>query len=234
MSAILLCLLLVFSVAGWWLSHQGLTSKPWLECGPGTVGDHDRHLDVPPAKTGLFVLLAVVGALFALFTSGYFIRTEYSDWRTMPIPPVVWVNTGILVIASISIQGALISARKGEFRNCKFWLANTCVATLAFLVGQLLAWQQLADSGYVLTANPANSFFYMITAVHGFHILGGMVALGRAIWLARHEAPLEKLRSSLELCAPYWHFLLIVWVFMLVVLIGWANEFLDICGRLLH
>jgi cytochrome c oxidase subunit III len=87
-------------------------------------------------------------------------------------------------------------------------------------------------AGYVVTANPANSFFYLVTAIHGLHLLGGLVALGRTIAKLWRGADLPKLRLSVELCALYWHFLLLVWLMLLGLLTGWTLAFLDFCGRL--
>lgn len=234
MAAVLLFLLVVFVIVGWWLSGQRLGSKPWLETGLESVGEGHDKLPLPIAKIGLGVFLAVVGALFALLASGFFMRMEYPDWRSMPLPSYVWINTALLVLGSISMQGALISARKNESRNSKIWLGNACVATLGFLFGQALAWQHLSNIGYGLTANPANSFFYMITAIHGLHILGGVIALGRAVLKARNGASREDVELSLELCAIYWHFLLFVWFILLIVLVGWANDLFDLCTQLLN
>ena len=88
----------------------------------------------------------------------------------------------------------------------------------AFLIGQLLAWQQLNAGGYYLASNPASTFFYLLTAVHGLHLLGGLVALGRAAIRVRRGVDPNRLRLSLELCAMYWHFLLLVWLVLFALL----------------
>ena len=93
------------------------------------------------------------------------------------------------------------------------------VLALAFLAGQLLAWRQLDAAGYFLASNPANSFFYLLTAVHGLHVLGGLVALARAtakVWRGRD---VDQVRLSVELCAIYWHFLLFVWLVLFALLL---------------
>ena len=101
------------------------------------------------------------------------------------------------------------------------------------MIGQLLAWQQLNVAGYFLTANPANAFFYLITAVHGLHVLGGLAALGRTIAKAWRGVEVSRLRLSIELCTMYWHFLLLVWLILLALLTGWADDFAAICRQLL-
>ncbi len=233
MSAILIFLLVVGVISGWWLSHQRLTSKPWLEVGLDSVVEGTDGVRMPKAKVGLIVFLAVVGALFALFASGFFMRMEYPDWQSMPLPRIVWFSTGFLVMGSVSLHFALNDIRKAGSSSYYVWIANAGFANLVFLFGQARAWQHLVDSGYALTGNPANSFFYMITAIHGLHILGGLVALGRTSWMAGSGAPKNKLQASLELCALYWHFLLFVWLIMLVILVGWANDLFDLCTQLL-
>ena len=107
------------------------------------------------------------------------------------------------------------------------------VSAVTFLIGQLLAWQQLRGAGYVLAGNPANSFFYLITGLHGLHLLGGLIALGRTTARAFSGLALPKLRLSIELCTMYWHFLLLVWLILLGLLTGSADDFLKMCRQVL-
>ncbi|TIX95412.1 MAG: cytochrome-c oxidase, partial [Mesorhizobium sp.] len=134
---------------------------------------------LPTAKIGLGVFLAVVGCLFSLFTSAYFMRMGLSDWRPLPLPRLLWLNTGVLLLSSIALQCAVVAARKGQIDNVRLGLATAGFTSFAFLIGQLMAWRQLTEDGYLLAANPANSFFYLITGMHGLHILGGLIGLGR-------------------------------------------------------
>ena len=225
MTAALIFLLAVIGIALWWLSHQRLTSKPWLESGLDSVEDGADGIDMPKAKIGLIVFLAVVGTLFALFTSGYFMRQEMSDWRAMPLPPVLWLNTGLLVFGSISLHFALIAARNDDLDAVKNRLGLACIFTIGFLTGQIVAWMQLVANGFVLTENPATSFFYLITGIHGLHIIGGLVALSRTTLSARrHGAVMNLLRPRIELCALYWHFLLFVWIVVLAAMLGWLSD----------
>lgn len=233
MSVILVFLMVVLGVAGWWLLQQRITSKPWLEQGiPAAYPDGDVTHQ-PTAKIALVVFLAVVGALFALFASAYFMRMEYVDWQAPPFPPVLWLNTGILLLASIALHVAVMAARKGHQDTLRLALVTAALTTLAFLVGQLMAWHDLSLEGYLLDGNPANSFFYLITGLHGLHIVGGIVALSRTTTRAFRGALDEKLTLGVELCAMYWHFLFIVWLAMFVVLAGWASDFIAVCRQFL-
>jgi cytochrome c oxidase subunit 3 len=94
----------------------------------------------------------------------------------------------------------------------KTWLLVGGVCTALFLSGQLVAWQQLSASGYLMTGNPANAFFYLLTALHGLHLLGGMWVWGRTTTRVLTGADVESVRLSVELCTVYWHYLLLVWI----------------------
>jgi cytochrome c oxidase subunit III len=231
MGSILLFLSVLAIIGAWWLSRQGLASKPWLE--QGTADILPEANATPPSKIGLGIFLAVVGSLFALFFSAYAMRMQLPDWRTLPIPAILWLNTAMLVLSSLALHGATSAIGRGEMPELRMGLLAAGISAMAFLSGQLLAWRQLTGEGYLLAANPANAFFYVLTGVHGLHLLGGLVALGRTTEKAWRETTTEPLRLSVELCATYWHFLLLVWLVFLSVLTGWAGEFVDICRQLL-
>jgi len=233
-SAIVLFLGAIAVIAGWWLSQQRLTAKPWLE--EGVLGDlpGTDTMTWPAAKVGLGVFLAVAGSLFTLFISAYSMRMNMADWRAMPVPTVLWFNTGVLVLSSAALQWAYVATRRNDMDGAIVGLLAAGGAAITFLAGQLLAWQQLSVAGYFVASNPANAFFYMITAVHGLHLTGGLVALGRTTAKVWHRnAATAEMRLSVELCTIYWHFLLLVWLVLLGLLTGWTNDFVDICRQLL-
>ena len=233
MSAIILFMAGIAAIAGWWLSQQRLGAKPWLE--EGVIADFrgDSVSSLPPAKVGLGVFLAVVGSLFALFISAYSMRMTMVDWRALPVPRLLWFNTGVLILSSAALQWAHVAARRNDMDGVIVGLCAGGAFAVIFLVGQLLAWQQLRVAGYFLASNPANSFFYLITAVHGLHLMGGLVALGRTTAKVWRGVEMTRVRLSVELCAIYWHFLLLIWLVLLGLLSGWTDGFVDICRQLL-
>lgn len=233
MSVIILFMAGIAAIAGWWLSQQRLASKPWLEEGVLVDFRGDNASSLPPAKIGLGVFLAVVGSLFALFISAYSMRMNMVDWRALPVPKLLWFNTGVLVTSSIALQWAYIAARRNDMDGVIIGLLAGGVSAAIFLVGQLLAWQQLNVAGYFVASNPANSFFYLITAMHGLHLMGGLVALARTTAKVWRGAEMTQVRLSVELCAIYWHFLLLVWLVLLGLLTGWTDNFVEICRQLL-
>lgn len=233
MTAIIIFMTGVALIAGWWLAHQRLASKPWLEEGPADDLPFRHTISLPPAKIGLGVFLAVAGALFTLFISAYTVRMGQADWRPIPLPPLLWFNTAVLVMSSAALQWASISARRNNRDDMLTGLLAAAITSATFLAGQALAWWQLVSYGYFLAANPANDFFYLLTAVHGLHLLGGVAALARTFIHAQRNPDASRARMSVELCAIYWHFLLVVWLILFALLNGWVVAFLEICRQLI-
>ncbi len=233
MSITILFLAVIGAIVAWWLSRQRLTAKPWLEVGaiddfPGTGAS-----SLPAATIGLGVFLAVVGTLFALLISAYFMRMQVADWAQMPAPKLLWFNTGVLILSSVALQYAQVAARRGRMDGVGDGLILGGLFAITFLVGQLFVWQQLNAAGYFLAANPANAFFYLLTGVHGLHLLGGLVALGRAADKVWRGFEVNQVRLSVQLCAVYWHFLLALWLVLFTLLTPWVGDFADICRQLL-
>jgi cytochrome c oxidase subunit 3 len=211
-----LFLAVIAAIVAWWLVQQRLTAKPWLE--PGAIGATGAS-SLPAAKIGLAVFLAVVGCLFTLLISAYSMRMEMGEWRPAPVPKLLWLNTGMLILSSGAMQWAQVAARRGRMDSVRAGLLTGGVFAFAFLAGQLVAWRQLDAAGYYLATNPAAAFFYLITGVHGLHILGGQVALGRTLDKAWQGVAVGKVRLSVDLCAMYWHFLLFVWLVLFGLLL---------------
>ncbi|MBB3145998.1 cytochrome c oxidase subunit 3 [Phyllobacterium trifolii] len=233
MSAILIFLAGLASIIIWWMAQQRLTSKPWLESARASDIFPITRSSIPTVKIGLGVFLAVVGALFTLFISAYFMRMGLQDWWAIPLPGVLWVNTAALVVSSVALEMAKSSAQQNDAYAMKIALLASFVTAIGFLAGQLFAWRELVSEGYVLADNPANSFFYLITGMHGLHILGGLLVLSRTTFNVWQGEPPKEARLSIELCAMYWHFMLIVWLVIFALFAGWANDFVDICRQLL-
>ena len=230
MSVILLFLVAVIAVAFWWLLRQGVMSKPWLETGPSPVAE-TRRGGRSIERVGLGIFLAVVGCLFALFGSAFVMRMDEEAWWSLTLPPIVWVNTAQLVFASLFLHMAYASAKRRDRPGVRRDMAVAALATSGFLVGQLLAWRELTMAGDGLVSAPAASFFYLLSGLHGLHILGGLVALGLVV--ARCGSDMSRLRASAGLCTAYWDFLLLVWLGLLTLFLGWTNNFVDICRSVL-
>jgi cytochrome c oxidase subunit 3 len=216
----LLVLAAIMAAVVWWLLWQTLDTKPWIEQRSIAGGDGEGAISLPTVKVGLGVFLIVVTSLFALFISAYFMRMHVGDWSSLPKPGLLWLNTGVLVLTSIAMQwtrGAAKRERIGAVRN---GLIVAGALTVAFLVGQLLVWQQLIGLGYFAATNPANAFFYLFTALHGLHLLGGLVAWRKTTMKVWRGARARDVRLSVELCTVYWHYLLVVWLVLFGLLLS--------------
>jgi cytochrome c oxidase subunit 3 len=219
MTITLVFLACLMAIVLWWLFRQSVNVQPWV----AEASAHDVHgavLARPAAKTALVVFLAVATSLFALFISAYAMRMHFGDWTPLQEPRLLTWNTGLLMVTSGAMQWTVVAARREDIEGVRRGLVAAGVLTVAFLVGQFLAWKQLSDAGVFLTSNPANAFFYLLTGVHGVHLLGGLVAWGRTTAKAWRGAEVASVRLSIELCAIYWHFLLAVWLVLFALLLS--------------
>jgi len=212
---------------------QQLTAKPWLATG-AALGDlrHPDEAHRVAKRTALWVFLAVVAVLFMLLLIAYSGRMTYEDWRPAPQLGLLWANTFVLVLGSVALQWAQHSVRRGRMDAMRVGLLAAGAFTVVFLFGQLLAWRQLGAMVYFDVTNPAIAFFYLITGLHGLHLLGGLVAWGRAVARVWGDFNVAKMRQSVELCTLYWHFLLGVWLVLFGLLFTGNNLdlLLKLCG----
>ena len=180
---------------------------------PGAFGRERRMY-----LTGVSVALAAVLMFFMALASSYIVRKGTgTDWQPIDMPAILWLNTAVLAVSSMTIEVArrkLALAGVAEFRN---WWAITTALGMLFLGGQVVAWRVLAEQGLFLATNPSSSFFYVLTASHGAHLLIGLFALlyvalraGQSAWRRRAIAA--------EGVAIYWHFLDGLWVFLILLL----------------
>lgn len=214
----LVSLSVLMAVIVGWLLRQTVNVQPWL-AGPALevpAGAAPR----PAAKTALWVFLAVASSLFALFISAYAMRLSFADWSPLPRPRLLLLNTALLAAASLAMEWTVHAARRADRAAVRRGLAASGLLTVAFLAGQLVVWRQLAGAGYFVSSDAASAFFYLFTAVHGVHVLGGLVAWARASLRARRGAEPERIRLGVELCATYWHYLLAVWAVLFLLLVS--------------
>jgi len=149
---------------------------------------------------GLWVFIGVACTLFGLFLTAYVMRLAGGDSTAIALPPQLWLSSALLVLASVQMQRAVTAPR------ARTLFAQGGLCALAFLAAQCWAWLALQSAHVVVAGNPAASFFYVLTALHGLHVGGGLVAWGATL---RSDDPP---RWRMALCARYWHLLLAVWI----------------------
>lgn len=174
-------------------------------------------------RIGMWVALASILMMFTALSSAYIVRAaSASDWQPLTMPRILLLSTALIVISS----GTLETARrklKGTVNNgYRRWLLLTVALGIGFLVSQLLAWRQLVRQGVYVASNPHSSFFYLLTAAHGVHLLGGLAAL--AYLSLRKRAPQEdqlavaNSQAGADAVTLYWHFMDLLWLYLFVLL----------------
>jgi len=199
-----------------------LSEKPWETSQKAIDDQHDgKTLALSKAKLGVRTIMVVSTVIFSLFVVSYSDRMLVHDWRSLSEPWLLWINTIILIFTSFVFHKAKILSDNNEFEKAKNYLLLVGFLTFAFITGQLLVWQHYVNLGQYVSTNPANAFFYLFTALHGLHVLGGLFFWGRATTkLFTKNYNILKIKQAIELCAIYWHFLLIVWFVLFGLMIA--------------
>ena len=165
--------------------------------------------------------MIVSTVIFSLFVVSYSDRMLVHDWKSLNEPWLLWINTIILIFTRFVFHKAKVLSEKNDFEKTKSTLLLVGFLSFAFITGQLLVWQHFISIGQYVSTNPANAFFYLLTALHGLHLLGGLFFWGRATTkLFADNFNVIKTKQAIELCAIYWHFLLIVWFILFGLMIA--------------
>jgi cytochrome c oxidase subunit III len=192
--------------------------------GPGDGGDGGGNswpgAPIPQRTyvTGMMVALGAILMFFMALVSAYIVRkgVPNNGWIALQIPRILWLNTLILIGSSITLSKSRKLFLAGDEKQFRRWWGVTSVLGVLFLAGQVLAWHQLVGEGVFLATNPSSSFFYVFTAAHGLHLLGGVIAL-----LSVAIRPTHKLTrgTAVEVASMYWHFMDGLWVFLFLLLL---------------
>jgi cytochrome c oxidase subunit III len=176
----------------------------------------------PPSSTAIWVVLFAVTMMFAAFTSALFVRKGSSlDWQSFKLPSILYLNTFVLIASSITLEigrrriAIFMGGLKTKAESPARWLYITLFLGLLFVAGQYVAWLDLRAEGLYLATNPSSSFFYLLTAVHAIHVLGG---LGGLIYVMHKLNKSVLCRNQLVAATRYWHFMGILWLYLLLVL----------------
>jgi cytochrome c oxidase subunit III len=220
-----------------------LSTKPWLQNSDVEDGIA-ANAGNTPLSSGRIALrfgLAVVGVLFFLFIITFLSRSQYPDfvalagapWQPFTDSSQLWLNTGILFCASVALQAGLIASRKDRHNVVVASVSATIFLTVLFLFAQFDLWLYLQSMGFYLNSNPANSYFYVLTAIHGIHLVGGLLALSYVVFRLLRKNGSASLSEPLQLCATYWHFLFFIWMVLFGLLTSTPktiNALAAMCG----
>ncbi len=219
-----------------------LREKPWLHETALAAGQPAPIKDaLGPARIALRFVMAVVAVLFSLFIITYLSRSQYPDfqalaglpWQPFTDPGRLWFNTGLLAVSSVALQIGVMTTRRGNTSGTVGSISVAMLFAIAFLLAQLDLWNRLYFMGFYVSTNPANSYFYLLTAVHGLHLLGGMIVLVNIVFRMWYDKSLTGLSGALGLCSQYWHFMLLVWLVLFALLTASSetiNALAAMCG----
>jgi len=207
-------------------------SRPPGHPDDGGRGGGERPPSLPEGsyRLAMFFALASIGMLFLGFTSAYIVREGLGgDWQPLDPPTILWANTLVLLASSVTLHRSRTALQREAVREGLRWLSMTMALGLLFLAGQYSAWRQLAAQGIYLNTNPHSSFFYLLTAAHGVHILGGILGLGyltlrgwrRRLILMGTPDRLKHYTAVVGAAALYWHFMDGLWVYLFILLFLW-------------
>ncbi|MCM3872336.1 MAG: cytochrome c oxidase subunit 3 [Pyrinomonadaceae bacterium] len=177
-------------------------------------------------RIGMWVGLASILMMFTALTSAYIVRAaSSSDWHPIAMPQILLLSTVLIIASSGTLEVARRRLKSAFGGSYNFWLLLTTALGAAFLCSQLLAWRQLVRQGVYVASNPHSSFFYLLTATHGVHLIGGLIALiyllFRARRAARDEQTLVKRHAVADAVTLYWHFMDGLWIYLFVLLFFW-------------
>jgi cytochrome c oxidase subunit 3 len=177
-------------------------------------------------RIGMWVALAGVVMMFTALTSAYIVRAGgASDWTPIAMPRLLWASTALIVISSVTFELARKTMKRGDQHGYGRMLLVTVLFGLGFLVTQLLAWRQLVSQGVYLSSNPHSAFFYLLTALHGLHLLGGILALSYLLFHAWRKRAAERddarRSAATGAVAIYWHFMDGLWIYLFLLLFVW-------------
>ncbi len=186
--------------------------------GDGGRGEYRRI-----SLTGIVVALASVGMVFVAFTIVFAtVRAESQDWIILPKPPILLLNTAVLLMSSVLLDRSRVALRNRNRTQFNVWWTAAAALGVMFLAGQWAAWQYLRGLGLHIDTIPSSSFFYMLTAAHAIHLAAGLSALVYVdvqAWRLR-LGPAK--RTLIDVTAVFWHFLTVVWLYLMALFYIWG------------
>ena len=183
------------------------------------VEEAGKPLAMHPKKFALWLFIASVMMIFAALTSAYIVRQSDGNWLVFDLPSSFWITSAIILISSGTMHWAYLAAKRDDLESTKIAISITTVLGLAFLVGQFIAWGDLVKRNVYFVGNPSGSFVYVISGLHGLHIISGVIFLLVVLTATFRYSVHSKNLAQMEMCATYWHFLDALWLYLFVFLL---------------
>lgn len=190
-----------------------------MENGDITIKPSERVRSMHPQKFAMWLFIITVVMIFASMTSAYIVKKGAGDWQYVEIPALFRFTTVLILLSSVSMHFAYVSAKRNNLLSIRIGVVATAVLAVAFIFGQISAWQQLVEQGAYFVGNPAGSFIYVFTGLHVVHLIGGIVFLVIVLVSAFRYQVHSKRLARIEMCTTYWHFLGGLWLYLYLFLI---------------
>jgi cytochrome c oxidase subunit III len=184
------------------------------------VGEQQRK-KLHPYKFTLWVAIASILMMFAGLTSAFIVKSNLVGWRQIKMPDIFWVSTGVILVSSLTVQMALRSFRQRDMRIYRLLIATTFVLGMAFVVLQWFGFKELWTAQNIKFTGSAGAgqFLYVIFGLHAIHVIGGVVAL-MVMFIKAYFGKLKLYSPApVEVAATYWHFVDLLWIYLLVFFI---------------
>ncbi len=179
----------------------------------------EQPLSMHPKKFALWLFIVTVIMIFAAFTSAHIVRQADGDWLIYDLPQMFWYTSGIILVSSGFMHWAYMAAKKDKPEQVKIALTIATLLGVVFLFGQLEAYSQLVDQGVFFVGNPAGSFVYIFTGVHGLHLISGVIYLIYMLISSFRYKVHSKNMLNMEMSATWWHFLGGLWIYLFIFLL---------------
>lgn len=189
----------------------------------------DRAADVPignvrvksmhPKKFAMWLFIISVTMVFISLSSAYIVKRAEGNWLLIAFPSLFNWTTGMIILSSITMQLSYIFARNNNLLGLRLSLGVTGLLAIGFVAGQYMSWDQLVNQDVFFVGNPAGSFIYIFTGLHGLHLIGGIIFLGIVLFNAFKYKVHSKSMAQIEMCTTYWHFLGGLWLYLYIFLI---------------
>lgn len=183
----------------------------------------DRKYIIHPAKFSLWLFIVSIILFFGGITSAYIvskgIESEKDMWYVFDMPPILWYTTAMLLVSSIMLQFGVWGAKKGDFSRTRIALILTFILGVFFLIGQIFAWNILRDAGVVFGNANSSNYMYLLTGLHGLHIVAGLVFLLVVLVNTLRGKYSQNNTIAIENCATFWHFLDLLWIYLFIFLL---------------
>ncbi len=182
------------------------------------VEEPKKPISMHPKKFAMWLFMASVMMLFASLTSAYIVREAEGNWMYFELPSLFYYTTAIIVLSSVTMQWAYFATKKNDAGLVRNLVIITSVLGIAFLVGQFKAWGALVSNSIYFIGNPSGSFLYVLTGLHGIHIISAVIFLLIVLNSAVKKRIHSKNMAQMEMCTTYWHFLGGLWIYLFIFL----------------